>query len=174
MGLDLNASKTKILHADSRNADVIFDVAEIDGAFIEILLGEAFHRYLDRRINLSAARYDIEFNYRKQQAWFAFKKHEKLLLNKHASLKNGLHYFDVCITPCVLFALAAFPITRSRLEHLNILQRKMLRRIIGWRRIADEDWKITMERMNKRLEAAYQHYEWLHGIRDMQKHNGGL
>ena len=76
VGLELNASKTKILHADSGNADVIFDVAEIDGAFVEILHGEAFHRYLGRRINLSAARYDIEFNDRKQQAWFAFKSHE--------------------------------------------------------------------------------------------------
>ena len=77
------------------------------------------------------------------------------------SLKYRLHYFDICITPCILFALAAFPITKLRLEHLNVLQRKMLPRIIGWRRIQGEDWHDTMERMNTRMQMGYRQYQWL-------------
>lgn len=42
---------------------------------------------------------------------------------------------------------------------LDQLQRKMLRRIVGWRRIPGESWEDTMRRMKLRLEHAQdQHY----------------
>ena len=36
----------------------------------------------------------------------------------------------------------------------NVLQRKMLRSIVGWVRLNGEDWSDTMRRMNHRLSAA--------------------
>ena len=53
--------------------------------------------------------------------------------------------------------------TQLMLEELARLQRKMLRRIIGWRRLPNESWRQTMTRMNQRLEHANQIYhceEW--------------
>ena len=77
VGLELNASRTKILHADCEGEGYYDDTTDVAGNIVEILHGDVFHRYLGRRINLSANRCDIEYNYRKQQAWYAFKKHEK-------------------------------------------------------------------------------------------------
>ena len=40
----------------------------------------------------------------------------------------------------------------SRFPKLDIVQRKMLRNIIGWIRVPDEDWEVRMRRMNRRME----------------------
>ena len=72
----------------------------------------------------------------------------------HVSLSKRLRYFDACVTPTILFALNALPLTKTRLKSLDVLQRKMLRRIVGWRRIPHEPWRETMQRMNQRLEKA--------------------
>ena len=153
VGLQLNTKKTKILHTDIADDDHDVDFIDISGEFVSILHGGEFHRYLGRFLCLSQEnRLDIEFKHRKQQGWFSFQKHRKCLLNKHISLKRRLHYFDVCITPCVLVALTSFPMLRSQLEALDILQRKILRRIVGWRSLPDESWEATMSRMKRRLE----------------------
>ena len=60
----------------------------------------------------------------------------------------------MCVSPSVLFALSVFPVKKSQLLALDILQRKMLRRIVGWRRLPDESWRDTMVRMNTRLQHA--------------------
>ena len=66
----------------------------------------------------------------------------------------------MCISPSLLYALVAFPISKTNLEQIDVLQRKMLRRIIGWRRVANENWHDTMTRMNARLERAHNLYPW--------------
>ena len=139
VGLQLNAKKTKILHDDVECIDDDVDIAEMYGEFFEVLQSDASHRYLGRKLNLFINRRDIEFQNRIQQAWFAFKKHEKILLNKHVSLRQRLQYFGMCISPCLLFALSAFPISKSQLEQMDVLQRKILKRIIGWRRDENEN-----------------------------------
>ena len=58
------------------------------------------------------------------------------------------------ITPRALFAVAVLPLSKSQLESFCVLQRKMIRRIIGWRRIADEAWRDTMIRMDGRMSLA--------------------
>ena len=60
----------------------------------------------------------------------------------------------------VLYALVSFPLTRSHVEELDILQRKMLRRIIGWKRIEVEPWDEIMRRMRDRSDHAHQLYPW--------------
>lgn len=136
------------------------DNVEIDGDFIQILQLDVSHRYLGRHLNLSNQRCDMELKHRKQQVWFAFKKHQKVLLNKNVSLKKRLQYFDMCISPCILYALVAFPMSKSHLEQVYILQRKMIRIIVGWRRNANEDWRNIMRRMKMRLEKARDLFAW--------------
>ena len=102
--------------------------------------------------------HEAELENRIAAGWAAFHKHSKCILNKHVSLQKRLHYFDACVTPSVLFALAAFPLPQSKLNTIDRLQRRMLRRIIGWRRTDGEDWQITMSRMKHRMEAAMNQY----------------
>ena len=129
------------------------DFTQIGDEFIRIIHDSESHRYLGRKLNLHAkSRIAMEFSNRKQQAWFAFNKHKKVLLNHHISLKKRLKYFDTCVTPAILFALCSFPLRKRELDSLDILQRKMMRRIVGWRRIEGEDWQITMTRMKFRLD----------------------
>ena len=55
-----------------------------------------------------------------------------------------LKLFDVVVSPCILFGLNAVPIHAAFREKFNITHRKMLRRIVGWRRVPDEPWNETM------------------------------
>ena len=57
-----------------------------------------------------------------------------------------------------MFGLASLPLTQRFLHKLDVVQRRMLRSIVGWVRIPDEPWENTMRRMNQRMEhAAYLH-----------------
>ena len=85
-------------------------------------------------------------------------KHKHVLQNKHIAVRNRLKYFDAVITPTVLFSLHALPLTQKQLHDLNILQRRMLRSIVGWRRVDGEPWSDTMTRMNQRVASALQQH----------------
>ena len=41
---------------------------------------------------------------------------------------------------------------KKMLAEMDVLQRKMMRRIMGWRRIESEAWEATISRMKHRLE----------------------
>ena len=103
-------------------------------------------------------RLDAEFKNRKDKAWGVFHKHKKMLLNRDISLRDRLKFFDACITPIILFALAAFPITQTKYQELDRIQRKMLRRIVGIRRIVDEPWEDIMRKMKDRMREAERLY----------------
>ena len=47
----------------------------------------------------------------------------------------------------MLFGMSVLPMTKGRLQELDRIQRKMMRRIVGSRRIEDEDWSIIMKRI---------------------------
>ena len=81
-------------------------------------------------------------------------------MNRHVSLAKRLKFFDACVSPSMLFALVSLPLTRAQIEELDILQRKMIRRIVGWRRVEDEPWEITMRRMGNTLDNARNLYDW--------------
>ena len=89
-----------------------------------------------------------------QSAWAAFHKHSKTLLNHHIPLYLRLKYFDSLVTPRALFAAAVLQLSKSKLEAFCILQRKMVRRIVEWRRVDGESWRETMIRMNARIVRA--------------------
>ena len=124
IGLRLNTSKTKILYSDfstEENTSLNFDYVEINGENVQLLHKTDSHRYLGRKICMSIEeRLNIELNFRRQQAWGAFQKHKRILLNKNVSLKQRLHYFDVCVTPAMLFALSSFPVTKKKLQDIDI------------------------------------------------------
>ena len=96
----------------------------------------------------------VELHHRRTIAWAKFNKHRTILTNKHVSLKLRLKFFNAVVTPAMLFSLHTLALTKVQLENINVLQRKMLRSIVGWVRVNGEDWSETMRRMNHRLSVA--------------------
>ena len=58
------------------------------------------------------------------------------------------------ITPTVLFGLETPPLTKTQLERIDGIQRKMLRSVTGWVRVQDESWAESMRRVNARVAEA--------------------
>lgn len=161
IGLEVNPEKCKIL---ANEASAIAIVVDVGGLFIECLTGSETHRYLGRLLAGDPLRRShVEFSNRCQCAWAKFSRHRDILTDKHISLHSRLKFFDTVVSPTVLFGLAQIPLLREHVDHLDALQRKMLRRIVGWVRIEDESWRTTMSRMKERLNKARNIYcvnEW--------------
>ena len=77
-----------------------------------------------------------------------------MLVNPNVAIKLRLELFDAVVSPCVLFGMSVLPIYQELMEKIDITRRKMLRRIVGWVRIPEEDWSITMKRMSERVSRA--------------------
>ena len=82
------------------------------------------------------------------------RKHRTCLLNKDVSIKLRLKLFDPIVSPTLLFGMATLPLTLGQLRQVDVIQRRMLRSIVGWVRVDNEDWAATMRRMNARVQAA--------------------
>ena len=95
------------------------------------------------------------FAHRVQVAWNKFHKYKHVLLNKHISLVLRLKLFDTVVSPAMLFGLATLPLTKGCLQKLGVVQRRMLRSIVGWVRIHDDlSWRDVMVQMNHKLAIA--------------------
>ena len=126
---------------------------------MKVLSDDESHRYLGRLLSTSASsRSNIEFRNRIRAAWAAFHKHKSVLLEHKLSIKLRLKYFDACVGPALLFGTAVLPLSRFQYAEFDKFQRKMLRRIVDWRRVEREEWRVTMIRMNGRLARALHLY----------------
>ena len=84
VGLRLNAGKTEILHTEVQDDWHDLDFCQIGDEFVKVLKPDEYHRYLGRHLVCAAShRSDDEFRHRISQAWAAFSKHKKVILNKH-------------------------------------------------------------------------------------------
>ena len=72
----------------------------------------------------------------------------------HVSLKLRLKYFDAMISPVVLFGLASSPLIPSQVQGVNVVQRRVLRAVVGWVGVDGNDWRDTMRRMNDKVKDA--------------------
>ena len=114
--------------------------------------GKDQHPYFGRLLcgNLRE-RAAVEYSHRIRVAWHEFHLHRQRLLNKHVSLKNRLKLFQAVVTPAVLYGLSTLPLFDKQFADLDVVQRGMLRSIVGWRRVDSEEWVVTMRRMNSRV-----------------------
>ena len=123
---------------------------------VQVIHAETVHKYLGR--NLSGnflARRSSEFAHRLQVAWSKFRKYKHLLLNKHVSLVLLPKLFNAVVSPAMLFGLAPLPLTKGCLQKLGVVQKRMLRSIVGWVRIHDAlSWPDIMAQMKRRLAIA--------------------
>lgn len=155
VGLELNASKSKIL----TNANIEYQFLDIADSMVEIVQAEASHKYLGTYLSGEFVfRENVEINHRIKCAWFAFGRHSHVLCNRNVSIKLRLKLFDSVVTPTILFGLAILPLSQMSLREIEIVQRKMMRKIPGWVRMPDESWEETMRRMKERVRSALQQY----------------
>ena len=87
-----------------------------------------------------------------------FGQHRKTLCNRNVAIHLRLKLFDMVVTPTLLFGLAVLPLSNISLQKIEVLQRKMLRKLVGWVRLKDEPWEDTMRRMKHRVDHALSKY----------------
>ena len=80
--------------------------------------------------------------HRTQCAWHKFHQHKLILLNKNVSFRLRLKVIHATVFPTAMFGLASLPLTHF-LHKLDVVQRRMLRCIVGWVRILDEPWELN-------------------------------
>ena len=122
---------------------------------IQVLPPEACHKYLGRQLCLdSSSRTRIEVGNRRRSARTKFHQCRRWLTNSHISLALRMKYLDTVVRPCAAFGLHVLPLTAKHLEQIAVLHRRMLRAVVGWRRLGTDSWADTMRRMSSRVEHA--------------------
>ena len=106
---------------------------------IDILHGDMTHKYLGRK-------FPGDFNCRTEvDIMHRIQFHQKLiLLNTHVSRRLRLKLFHATVFPTAMFGLVSLLLTQKHLHKLDVVQRRMLRSIVGWVRVPDEPWGTTM------------------------------
>jgi hypothetical protein len=156
VGLSLNAFKTKILTTDTEitcDGSPLF--IDAGGGLVEVVKHTGAHKYLGRLLSGDLkTRGACNLEHRMKCAWLKYRQISSTLQNRGIPIHLRLRLFDTIVTPSILYSLATTPLTANDLGKLDALQRKMMRRIVGWVRCEDESWQTTGHRMKHRLEAA--------------------
>ena len=140
-GLMVHGSKTKLKTiapvAISSGTPLLSDVV---GMFVEILKGGCSLKYLGKVLSGDLrVRGQRNLDHRLQCAWMRFHDLQQVLTNRKIPVHLKLQLFDSVVSPTVLYGLYTTPLTATQLDRLDAVQRKMLRRIVGWVRDGDED-----------------------------------
>ena len=151
--LQFNAAESKIFTRKQLDHPMYVEVSQ---DLVHVLHVESSHKYHGRHIpgNLKQ-RSCVELHHRKTIAWEKLNKHRTMLTNKHVSFNLRLKFFHAVVTAAMLFSLHTLALTKVQLESINVLQRKMLRSIVGWVRLNGEDLSETMRRMNHKLSVVF-------------------
>lgn len=145
--------KTKILSTTVTTEDTVL-IETADG-FVELVAGSRTHRYLGRAWSGNLRTRGMSaLGHRISCAWMKFRSVQPTLLNRHVSVKLRLKLFNAAVTPAALYSLETCPLSHNQLEQLDITQRKMMRRIVGWVYDADDSWEDAGRRMKDRLKNA--------------------
>ena len=152
-GLELNMAKTMILSTCPAPGAKTF--VEVCGAFAEILGKNGSHKYLGRAFSGNLQdRGKSALDHRLGCGWAKFQNLQGTLTCKHVPLKLRLKLFDAVVSPTVLYALSTAPLTAGQLHKLDVTQRCMLRRILGWVCYDHDTWQERGHRMKTRMARA--------------------
>ena len=87
-------------------------------------------------------------------------------------MKLRLKLFDAIISSTVLYGLETCPLTEKVQKRLDVVQRTMFRRMVGWLCSADDTWEMAGHRMKYRLKKCLEMYpikDWSETITDRKK-----
>ena len=132
---------------------------EVVNKMLKVTSGMDTHKYLGRTLPANLRdRTATELGQRIRRAWQQFHEHRHALTDQNVSVRLRLKLFQSVITPTLFFGLACLPLTKQQLGSLDVSQNKMLRLIVGWRRVDGEEWADTMRRMRDRVNDALVHF----------------
>ena len=138
----MNGAKSKKNSTDPSvyNNDSPTYVDAADG-MIEIIRANQCHKYLGTSLQ-GDLRHRAKSNiaYRTKCAWSKFHTFYSSLTNKHVLSSLRLRLFNSVITPTMLYGLTTCPLTKNDYDQLAVIQRKMLKKIIGWTKLPDDEW----------------------------------
>ena len=176
MGLELNAKKSKIFCTDpavyASEAPVYVDAA---GGMIEVVRARESHQYLGTSLPGDLrVRGKRNLAHRLKCAWAKFHLFHASLTNKHVNIKLRLRLFDAVVTPSALYGLAPSPLTKHDFETLGITQRKMLRSIVGWTKLSEDEWSDVYRRLRQKIRVATQQQPCQDWMEELQRRKSSL
>ena len=119
---------------------------------VNILGKHSRHKYLGRNVTGDLKnRGKSTVDHRLACAWMKFRSLQHVFEDKHVSIKLRLKLFESVVSSTLLYGLETTPLTQSLLNRINIVQRVMLRRIIGWICYDDDTWEERGRRMAEKL-----------------------
>ena len=160
MGLELNGSKSKIFSIDP-NVFANDNPSYVNTAddMIEIVRANQTHKYLGTSLQGDLRlRGKSNLAYRLKCAWSKFHVLYTSLTNKHVAIKLRLRLFDAVVTPTVLYGLISSPLNSHDYDRLAIIQRKMLRKMVGWVKLPDDEWNDVFRGLRMEIQKATDQY----------------
>ena len=148
-GLKLNRAKTKILAMTRRRLP---DAVDIGGGSIEIVSQDGQERYLGRNVCLGNF-HEAELKSRLRGAWAAFCKYKAVFLSRAYSFASKAKLFDATVSPVLLYACACWTLTAGMEQQLTTTRRRMLRSMLGARRLPGEEWVEFIKRSTATAES---------------------
>ena len=149
----MNGAKSKIFNTDPN----VYDndcpsYVDVAGSMIEMIRANQCHKYLGTSLQ-GDLRYRAKSNiaYRTKCAWSKFHLFYSSLTSKHVPTSLRLRLFNSVITPTILYGLTTCPLTKHDYDQLAVLQRKMLRQIIGWTKLPDDEWDDVYRRIRQNI-----------------------
>jgi hypothetical protein len=158
VGLELHPAKTTIQHNNIGYGTQVRS-ARINSMDIEVLESTASALYLGRDLSLTTP-HDTELKHRIKKAWAKFGVFRDELTDKGVPLHLRLKLFNAVLTPTVLYGCGCWAMTTIRDTTLRTTQMKMLRCILGRRRLVDsgtgevETWVEWVQRVTREARQA--------------------
>jgi hypothetical protein len=137
-GLSLHPSKCKAQTNDS-DWQRRGKISLADGFSINILEAGESLELLGTMLNLEEST-GYEITHRIASAWRVFWRLKSLLLNRRASLRRRLRLFDATVGGSVCWCCESWAPKCAELRQVEVVQRSMLRKIVGMRRDTEETW----------------------------------
>ena len=85
-------------------------------------------------------------------AWMKYKSLQHVFEDRHVSIALRLKLFDAVVGSTAVYALETCPLTTVLQRRLDVVQRTMMRRMVGWVCYAEDSWEERGRRMKHRLQ----------------------
>ena len=165
-GLELNSKKTKILSNETVGEESVHCITKC--GCIEILAVDQKYKYLGRMFcGAVQNRGKVAVSHRISCGWMKYHALQNIFEDKHIPICLRLKLFDAAITPTILYSLETCPLTDNLQDRLNVAQRTMLRRLVGWVCSDDDTWEERGRRMKHKMSSCLSRYpicEWSESI----------
>ena len=148
-GLKINMDKTKVLtNTDLQRPRPI----HVSGEVVELIGREGSERYLGRKLCLGEY-HQTELDNRLRGAWAAFTKFKCVFKSRAYTFRLKAKLFESTVSPVLLYSSASWTLTQDMESKILTTQRRMLRTMLGKKRLPTEDWVTYVKRTTEEAES---------------------